>query len=269
MDLQLTGRRALVTGSSSGIGAGIATMLAEEGCKVVVHGRNRDRAEQVAAEIGAAGVAIGDLSTDEGADATCEAAVKALGGNVEVLVNNAGGGTGNSTNQQFLDVSVEDWIGTYQSNTVAAMRMVKRIVPDMRENEFGRIVQISSAVGVQPNYLGPNYSSAKAALNNMTASLAGSLKGVGITVNTVSPGVVFSPGMLAWGRSLAKNEGWGEPSDDELEMLIATKRLNLPAGRIGRVEDIAMMVCLLASPRTGYITGANHRVDGGQTRSVN
>lgn len=269
MDLDLAGRRALVTGSSSGIGAGIARMLAEEGCRVVVHGRDRERAETVADEIGAAGVALGDLATDPGADATIAGAIKALGGPVEILVNNAGGGSGNSTSQAFMDVSLDHWIATYQSNTLAAMRMIERTVPAMSEAGFGRIVQISSAVGVQPNNLGPNYSSAKAALNNMTVSLAGALMGKGITVNTVSPGVIITPGMLSWGRSLAKSLGWGDPSPEELEKRIATERLNLPAGRIGRVEDIAMMVCLLASPRSGYITGANHRIDGGQLRSVN
>lgn len=269
MDLELGARRALVTGSSSGIGAGIARMLAEEGCKVVVHGRDRERAEKVAGEIGAAGVAIGDLATDAGADATIEAATEALGGPVEVLVNNAGGSSGNSTSQAFMEVTLDHWIATYQSNTLAAMRMIERTVPAMSEAGFGRIVQISSAVGVQPNNLGPNYSSAKAAMNNMTVSLAGALKGKGITVNTVSPGVIITPGMLSWGRSLAKTLGWGDPSPEELERRIATERLNLPAGRIGRVEDIAMMVCLLASPRSGYITGANHRIDGGQVRSVN
>jgi 3-oxoacyl-[acyl-carrier protein] reductase len=269
MDLELTGRRALVTGSSSGIGAAIARMLAEEGCKVVVHGRDRERAETVAGEIGAAGVALGDLATDEGADATIEAATRALGDPVEILVNNAGGGTGNSTSQAFMEVSLDHWIATYQSNTLAAMRMIERCVPAMSEAGFGRVIQISSAVGVQPNNLGPSYSSAKAAMNNMTVSLAGALKGQGITVNTVSPGVIITPGMLAWGRSLARTLGWGDPSPEELERRIATERLNLPAGRIGRVEDIAMMVCLLASPRSGYITGANHRIDGGQVRSVN
>ncbi|MCB2062958.1 MAG: SDR family oxidoreductase [Novosphingobium sp.] len=269
MDLQLTGRRALVTGSSSGIGAGIVRMLAEEGCKVVVHGRDRERAEAIAAEIGAAGVALGDLATDEGADATIETARKALDGSVEILINNAGGGSGNSTSQAFMDVTLDHWIATYQSNTLAAMRMIERCVPAMSDALFGRVIQISSAVGVQPNNLGPSYSSAKAAMNNMTVSLAGALKGKGITVNTVSPGVIITPAMLSWGRSLAKNLGWGDPSPDELERLIATERLNLPAGRIGRVEDIAMMVCLLASPRSGYITGANHRIDGGQIRSVN
>jgi NAD(P)-dependent dehydrogenase (short-subunit alcohol dehydrogenase family) len=124
-------------------------------------------------------------------------------------------------------------------------------------------------VGWQPNNLGPDYSGAKAAINNLTVSLAGSLKGTGITVNTVSPGVVITPGMLNWGRQIAKISGWGEPTDDELERRIATERLNLPVGRIGRVEDIGLVCCMLASPLSGYITAANHRVDGGQQRSVN
>jgi 3-oxoacyl-[acyl-carrier protein] reductase len=270
MDLQLKGRRALVTGSSSGIGAGVARMLAEEGCAVVVHGRNRERAESVAAEIGAAGVALGDLATDEGADSAIAATRAALGGEVEILVNNAGGGGGGtSTSRGVLDVTIPEWIATYQSNTLAAMRMNIRAAPGMVENRWGRIVQISSAVGVQPNNLGPDYSSAKAALNNLTVTLAGSLRGTGVTVNTVSPGVIITPAMLNWGRQIARQNGWGEPDDEELERRIATERLNLPAGRIGRVEDIALVVCMLASPRCGYVTAANHRVDGGQIRAMN
>lgn len=269
MDLQLKDRRALVTGSSSGIGEGIARMLAKEGAKVVVHGRNRERAEKVAAEIGAAGVAIGDLKTDEGAATTCKTAREALGGNVEILINNAGGSTDSSTTKSFLDVPVDIWQETYQLNTVAAIRLIHRLVPEMREAHFGRIIQISSAVGVQPNLLGPDYSGAKAAMNNLTVSLAGSLKGTGITVNTISPGVIITPGMMKWGRKLAKDLGWGDPDPEELEKRIALERLNLPVGRIGRVEDIGMMVCLLSSPLCGYITAANHRIDGGQLRSVN
>jgi NAD(P)-dependent dehydrogenase (short-subunit alcohol dehydrogenase family) len=270
VDLQLSGRRALVTGSNSGIGEGIARMLAQEGCAVVIHGRNRKRAEKVAAEMGAAGFALGDLATDEGADATFEASRKALGGNIEILVNNAGGsGGGNTTSRPVLDVTVPEWLATYESNTLAAVRMIRRTTPEMIAAQWGRIIQISSAVGVQPNNLGPDYSGAKAAINNLTVTLAGSLKGTGITVNTVSPGVIITPGMLSWGRKIAAASGWGDPPPEELEKRIATERLNLPAGRIGRVEDIGLVICMLASPRSGYITGANYRVDGGQSRSVN
>jgi len=269
MDLQLDGRRALVTGSSSGIGAGIARMLAAEGCAVVVHGRNRERAESVAAQIGAAGVALGDLATDEGADAAFDGARKALGGDIEILINNAGGsGGGDTTNRPVLDITIPEWLATYQSNMLAAVRMVQRSSPGMIAGKWGRIINISSAVGLQPNNLGPDYSGAKSAINNYTLTLAGSLKNTGITVNTVSPGVIITPAMLSWGRKLAVTNGWGEPNDEELERRIASERLNLPVGRIGRVEDIALVVCMLSSPRCGYVTGSNHRVDGGQIRSI-
>jgi 3-oxoacyl-[acyl-carrier protein] reductase len=270
MDLQLKGRRTLVTGSNSGIGLGIAKMLIEEGAKVAIHGRDRERAEKVARELGAAGVALGDLSNDSGADAAAKAAREALGGNVEILVNNAGGtGPTGSTSRPPMEVSVQEWIDTFQANTLAAVRMIHRLVPDMIAAKFGRVIQISSAVAYQPNNLGPDYSGAKAAMVNLSLSLAGSLKGHGITVNTISPGVIMSPGMLAWGMKIAETSGWGKPTPEELEKRIAFERLNLPVGRIGRVEDIAMVACLLSSPRSGFITGANYRIDGGQVRSVN
>jgi NAD(P)-dependent dehydrogenase (short-subunit alcohol dehydrogenase family) len=270
MDLQLQGRRALVTGSNSGIGKGIARMLLEEGAKVVIHGRNRERAEAVARELGAAGFIVGDLSTDAGADGAARDARAVLGGGVEILVNNAGGiGATDSTSRPFMDVTVAEWAAAYQNNTLAAVRMIHRLVPDMLAAKWGRVIQIASAVAVQPNNIGPDYSGAKAAMVNLSVSMAGSLKGVGVTVNTITPGVIMTPGMLTWGRKIAQSSGWGNPSDEELEKRIALERLNLPAGRIGRVEDIALMVCTLASPRSGFITGANFRIDGGQVRSIN
>jgi NAD(P)-dependent dehydrogenase (short-subunit alcohol dehydrogenase family) len=271
MDLKLAGRRALVTGSNSGIGEGVARMLIAEGAAVVIHGRNRERAEKVAAELGAAGVAIGDLSTDEGADATFEQSRKALGGNIEILVNNAGGGVDGTTTRGVMNVTIPEWVATYQANTLAAMRMNLRTAPEMVEAKWGRIIHISSAVGVQPNNLGPDYSGAKAAINNLTVTLAGALRGTGVTVNTVSPGIILTPNLISgWGRTIAKQSGWGDKlSDEELERRLANDRLALPAGRVGRVEDIGLVVCMLASPLCGYVTAANHRVDGGQIRSIN
>jgi 3-oxoacyl-[acyl-carrier protein] reductase len=179
MDLKLTGRRALVTGSSSGIGEAIAGMLAQEGAAVVVHGRNRERADKVASEIKAAGVAIGDLSTDEGAAAVHDSARAALGGNVEILINNAGGSSTGNTSKPPLDIDVAAFVSNYHANMLPAVRMVRLAAPDMVAAKFGRVIQVSSAVAVQPNNLGADYSTAKSALNNFTVSLAGSLKGVG------------------------------------------------------------------------------------------
>jgi NAD(P)-dependent dehydrogenase (short-subunit alcohol dehydrogenase family) len=267
MDLKLQGRRALVTGSSSGIGEGVARMLAEEGCAVAVHGRNRARAEGVAADIGAAGVAIGDLGTDDGAAAVHAAAVAALGGNVEILVNNAGGGATGSETRPPLDVSAAEWVENYQANTLSSVRMCLLAVPAMVAAGWGRVIQVSSAVAIQPNSLGVDYSGAKAALNNFTVSLAGSLRGAGVTVNTVTPGIILGEGLIRWGR-----EKYGDPAmpiEEITHRMAAEKVFDLPpAGRLGTAEDVAVVTCMLASPRSGFITGSNHRVDGGQIRAV-
>jgi len=268
MDLKLAGRRAFVSGSSSGIGEGIARMLAKEGCAVVVHGRNRERAAKVAADINAAGIAIGELSTDENAAAIHDQARAALGGNIEILVNNAGGSSTGNTTKTPIEISTPDWISNYHVNALAAVRMCRLAVPDMVTAKFGRVINVSSAVAVQPNNMGADYSGAKSALNNFTVSLAGSLKGVGVTVNTVSPGIIMVDGLLRMGR---KRYG-----DDNLSIEAVTQRLAAdnvfvlpPAGRLGTPEDLALVICMLASPISGFVTGANYRVDGGQCRSLN
>lgn len=268
MDLQLRGRRALVTGSSSGIGEAIARMLAEEGAAVVVHGRNRERAESVAAAIGAAGVAIGDLSTDEDAAGVHAEAVAALGGHIEILVNNAGGSSTGNTTRNPIEIAVDDYMSNYHANTLSSVRLCRLAVPAMTEGNFGRVINVSSAVAVQPNNLGADYSTAKSALNNFTVSLAGALRGVGVTVNTVSPGIIMVDGLLRFGRIK-----YGKPDasiEEVTQLLAADKVFDLPpAGRLGTPQDLALIVCTLASPLSGFVTGANYRVDGGQVRSLN
>ncbi|HEX7871305.1 MAG TPA: SDR family NAD(P)-dependent oxidoreductase [Sphingobium sp.] len=268
MDLQLKGRRALVTGSSSGIGEAIARMLAQEGASVVVHGRNRERAEKVASDINAAGVAIGELSTDDLANDIHDQAVAALGGPIEILVNNAGGSSTGNTTKAPIDIGTDDWISNYHVNMLAAVRLCRLAVPDMVAAKFGRVINVSSAVAVQPNNLGADYSGAKAALNNFTVSLAGSLKGAGVTSNIVSPGIIMVDGLLRFGR-----QKYGNPDmsiEDVTQRLAADKVFDLPpAGRLGTPQDLALVICMLASPLSGFVTGANYRVDGGQVRSLN
>jgi 3-oxoacyl-[acyl-carrier protein] reductase len=267
MDLQLKGRRALVTGSSSGIGEAIARMLSEEGAAVVVHGRNRERAEKVAAHIGAAGVAVGALSDDRGAAGVHSEAVAALGGNVEILINNAGGSATGNTSKPPIDISADDWIVNYHGNTLPAVRLCRLAVPDMVAAKFGRIVNVSSAVALQPNNLGSDYSGAKAALNNYTVSLAGSLKGVGVTVNTLTPGVIMVDGLIRFGRM---RYGDNTMSIEEITTRLAGEGVFElpPAGRLGTPHELAIMACTLASPIMGFVTGSNYRVDGGQVRAV-
>jgi 3-oxoacyl-[acyl-carrier protein] reductase len=268
MDLQLKDRRVLVTGSSSGIGEATARMLAEEGARVIVHGRNRERAEAVATDIGAAGIAIGELSSDEVTAGVHADACAALGGAIEILINNAGGNAAGNSSKNPIDISIEDYVSNYHANTLGAVRLCKLCVPDMVAAKFGRIINVSSAVAVQPNYLGTDYSAAKSALNNFTFSLAGSLRGVNVTANVLSPGIIMVDGLLRFGR-----QKFGNPDmsfDEVNERFAAEKVFDVPpAGRLGKPEELAMVACMLASPRSGFITGANYRVDGGQVRGLN
>ena len=133
---------------------------------------------------------------------------------------------------------------------------------------FGRIVNVSSAVAVQPNNLGVDYSAAKSALNNFTVSLSGSLKGVNVTANILSPGIIMVDGLLRFGR-----QKFGNPdmSFDEVSDRFASEKVfeMPPVGRLGMPDELAMVACMLASPLSGFITGANYRVDGGQVRGLN
>ena len=268
MDLQLQGRRALVTGSSSGIGEAIVRQLTEEGARVVVHGRNRERAEKVAAAIGAAGVAIGELSEDGGAPRVHAEAVAALGGNIEILINNAGGNSEGNTSKKPAEISVEDFMSNYRANTLGAVQLCQLCVPDMVAAKFGRIVNVSSAVAMQPNFMGADYSAAKAALLNYTVSLAGSLRGVNVCANVLTPGVILVDGLVRFGRMKFGDESL--TADQVNERLAAEAVFEVPpAGRFGLPHELAMVAAMLASPANGFITGANYRVDGGQTRGLN
>jgi 3-oxoacyl-[acyl-carrier protein] reductase len=266
MDLQLKGRRALVTGSSSGIGEAIARMLAKEGAAVIVHGRNRERAETVAANINASGISIGSLSNDEGAAAVYDEARAALGGTIEILINNAGGSSTGNTSKPPIEISADDWISNYHTNTLAAVRLCRLAVPDMVAATFGRVINVSSAVALQPNNMGSDYSGAKAALNNFTVSLAGSLRGVGVTVNTLTPGVIMVDGLIRFARARYNDDTLS--IEDITQRLADEKIFDLPpAGRLGTPQEVALIACTLASPIMGFVTGSNYRVDGGQVRS--
>jgi 3-oxoacyl-[acyl-carrier protein] reductase len=229
MDLQLNGRRALVTGSSSGIGEAIARMLAAEGASVVVHGRNRERAEKVAADIDAAGVAIGSLSSDEGAAAVHSEAVAALGGDIAILINNAGGSSTGNSSKPPIETSADEFISNYHANMLAAVRLCRLAVPAMVAANFGRVINVSSAVALQPNNMGADYSGAKSALNNYTVSLAGSLKGGGITVNTLTPGVIMVDGLLRFGRARYADDAMS--IEDVTNRLAQEKIFSLPPRR--------------------------------------
>jgi len=271
MDLQLKDKRALVTGSNTGIGKGIATVLAREGATVVIHGRNSERAEAVASEITKCGgrvvVALGDLATDAGAKAVAGAVQAKLGG-IDILVNNAGGNeTANFGNPDWFDVPVEHWGAVTDQNVVSAVRLIQALVPGMKERAWGRVINISSLGGFQPTAQVANYCAAKAAVLNMTVSLSKALARTGVTANTVSPGLVRTPMLETWLGGIGKHLGW-EGDFEALEARFLKEMLPLGVSQVARVEEIGNVVAFLASPLARFITGANLHVDGGQSQTI-
>ncbi|HUG85513.1 MAG TPA: SDR family oxidoreductase [Euzebya sp.] len=264
--MQLTGRTALVTGSSSGIGATIATHLAAEGCRVMIHGRQPDgvatQVEQVQAAGGQADAVLGDLGSPAGTDRLL-AAVRELGP-VDILVANAGP-FGEHT---FDTATDDDWLRAFEANVLSVVRCVRALLPGMRERGWGRIITISTRGAVTPLPHMVEYSAAKAAVVNLTASLAQDVAGSGITANTISPGVILTPGMKDMFQKRADTEGDAR-SWEEIERDIAVEYAANPTGRLGRPDDIAAAAVFLASPRAGYVNGSTLRVDGGITGTVN
>jgi len=273
MDLQLTGKRVLVTGSSSGIGRGIATVLGREGATVVVHGRSRERSEETAAAVrsvgGTAHVALGDLATDTGAAAVAEAVQAATGG-VDILVNNIGGTESSGGGaRSWFEITPDHWLGAMQQNLVAAVRMVHAFVPAMRDAGWGRVINISSGGGSAPPDSVPDYCAAKAALNNMTVGLSKALARSGVTVNTVSPGCTMTEMFQGGLARMAEANGWTGGFAEWEARFMETGAYPCVSTRYGRPEDIGAVVALLASPLSDFVNGANYRVDGGQVPSVN
>ena len=269
MELALGGLRALVTGSSSGIGTGIANVLAAEGAVIIVHGRDAARTRSVAERLRGEGATahwvLGDLATKDGCKHVAGEVERIVGG-VDILVNNAGGKTVPG-NPPWFDVGWDDWIGTYEQNVGAAVRLVHAVVPGMKERGFGRIVNITSASATQPEKNIGEYQAAKAAMVNFTASLARALAHTGITVNSVMPGTIFTPAVESWLSHVAQQQDWG--SDwNEIERRFTSEFIPLCTSKLGRPEDIGRMVALISSPLSGYMTASNYRIDGGQVRSI-
>ena len=272
MQIGPAGKRAVVAGGSKGIGRSIALAFAEAGAAVSVCARGRAALDATAAEIGERGVeahaAQCDLA-DKGAIAPyVAAAAEALGG-IDILVNNAGGNdAGGNVHREWFDVPIDDWLYTFQENTMSAVRLVHGLVPAMRARGWGRVINIGTAVATQPFAQIPDYSCAKAGMLNMMMSLSKALSHTGITVNTISPGSVLTDSVTEWLTMIAQEHGW-EGGWDQWEKRLTSELVPISVSRIGRPEDFGNLVCFLASPLSGYINGANYRMDGGQCQSLN
>jgi NAD(P)-dependent dehydrogenase (short-subunit alcohol dehydrogenase family) len=267
MDLQLKNKTALVTGSSAGIGKAIALALAAEGATVIVHGRDAERTKETANAITrAGGIALsvfGDLSTDKNAAKVIEQ-INSVTGSVDILINNAG----RYDLTTWDNVTSKHWEETLNADILSAVRLIQAFLPEMKAKGWGRIIQIGSGSGHQPFATQPQYCAMKAAMNNLTVSLARSLKGTGVLSNIVTPGLIYVKSVEEFFTPMKEQMGWGDGWEN-IEAGVIRDLLPNDIGKMGQTEDIACVVTFLCSPLARFVSGANWRVDGGSSVAMN
>lgn len=255
MDLGLTDRVCVITGSTAGIGLETARLLAAEGARVVVSGRDPGRVEQARNDTGAIlGIAF-DLARPEAPGELIARAEEELG-RVDCLVNNVGV----AVQVGFEELTEADWERMWQLNVMSYVRAIRAVVPGMRERGSGRIVNVSSTAGKRPSLSMPDYSVTKAAVLSLSRLAADLYAGDGILVNAITPGPTASPAWLAPG-GLADQAS--ERSGRSREEVLAGVAKGRPLGRLAEPEEIAAVIVFLCSERATYVTGAAWSADGG------
>jgi len=264
MDLELTGKRALVSGSTLGIGRAIAESLAREGAEVIVNGRNADRVAQAVEELSAIGTASGlaaDLSTAGGADALAKFATG--NGPVDILVNNAGMFTVN----EFFDITDADWQAMFDLNVMSAVRLSRALMPSMLERGWGRVLFIGSDQSSKPNPSMAHYAMTKTALVSIARSLAERTRETGVTVNTLQVAPTWTDGVDAFMHQMAEIEGTTPEEMSKAYFAEGEGRTSL-LQRWAQPEEIAAVATFLCSPQAAAINGSAPRADGGMVRSL-
>jgi len=262
MDLGLHGRVAIVTGASSGIGRGIARALADEGCRVVVCARSEDALRAVADELpseSSVRVVVGDVRDPSTTERLVTTATTEFG-RLDILVNNAG----RADPKRLHELTDADWVETFDVNFFAAVRLSAACVPPMRAAGGGRIINVASTFGREPDPWFAPYSAAKAALINLTKTYGRVLAPEGILTSCVVPGITKTELVE---RNTVNAAAAAAVDEEEIERRMLTKD-PIPVGRFARVDEVAAAVVFLASERASMITGSGLVVDGGSLRST-
>src|SRR5512133_632374 len=255
MDLGLKDRICLITGSTAGIGLETARMLAAEGARVVVNGRDADRADQARADVGAELAVACDLSEPGAAEDLVAETARALGP-VQCLVNNVG----EAYQVDFEELTDEQWDQMWQLNVMSYVRCIRAVLPGMKEAGTGTIVNVSSTAGKRPSTGMPNYSVTKAAVLSLSRLVADLYAKDGIRCNAVAPGPTATGAWLDEG-GLADQQA-GRSNNTRLQVIQAVGK-GRPLGRLAEPEEIAAVICFLCSERSSYVTGSAWSADGG------
>ena len=243
MMFDLNGKTALVTGASGGIGGAIAGALHAQGARVVLSGTRTDALESLRAALGdRASVAACDLGDKASVDELVKKAESAASAPIDILVNNAG----ITRDNLFMRMKDEEWDQVIAVNLTAAFRLSRAVLRGMMKKRWGRIISITSVVGVTGNPGQGNYAAAKAGLIGMTKALAAEVASRNITVNTVAPGFIAT--------------AMTDALTEEQKTALLTR---VPAGRLGDPRDVAAAVAYLASDEAAYVTGHTLHVNGG------
>ena len=263
MHIDLTGKRAVVSGSTAGIGLAIVRGLAEAGAHVVVNGRTEGRVQHAIEEIRLAlpkaelsGVAA-DVATAEGA-----ARLAAQVAHADILVNNAGTGF----MKPFTDLTDEDWTGLFELNVMSGVRLTRHYLPGMVARGWGRVIFISSESGLNTPKEMIHYGMTKTAQLAVSRGVAESVAGTGVTVNAVLPGPTRSEGLLSWLQPVV--EKTGKSLADVEQGFLAQNRPTSVIQRFASTEEVANMVVYTCSQQASATSGAALRVDGGVVRTI-
>lgn len=253
MDLGLTGRLVLISGGSRGIGAAIAEAFVHEGCKVIVTGRSSESLQAIARRLGdACDTRVCDATNPRDAAALLSA-VEADYGAIDILITCAGSGASVPPGEE----TPEEWLRVMSVNVLSATNMVQVSVPLLRRSHHASIVCISSICGVEALGAPVTYSAAKAALISAVKGWSRPFAKIGIRINAISPGNIFTDGGT-WDRKV-------QADPDGVAAMISR---DVPLGRFGTPAEIANLTLFLSSPIAAFITGTNIVADGGQTRSI-
>jgi hypothetical protein len=262
MDLQLTGKVALVSGSTAGIGYAIAAALAREGAAVIVNGRTQSAVDAAIAKLAATtGTAVRGFAGDLSTDAAAQAVAKEFP-DVEILVNNLG----IFEAKPFEEIPDEDWRRLFEVNVVSGVRLARLYLAGMKRRNWGRIIFISSESGVQIPTEMIHYGMTKTAQIAVARGLAEAVAGSGITVNSILPGPTRSRGVVDFVDALAKTQGVS-PAQVEQDFFKNVRPTSL-IKRFATPEEVASLVAYVASPLAAATTGAALRVDGGVVKSA-